>query len=200
VLRQEAIVSELEKRVSDLTIRAPFDGMVASVAVQDRDAVASHQAILNVVNLSSLELQIGLPEEYASETGIGTPASIAFLGRDHEGRVTAISPEVQNGELEATVAFAGPPPEGLKQNQRLTVRLTFESKRNVLKVPRGAFLEAEGSRIAYVVDGTVARRREIATGARSVGEIEIAKGLSEGERIVVSDTSAFGHASNVLLR
>ena len=51
-----------------------------------------------------------------------------------------------------------------------------------------------------MVDGSVARRREIATGAKSVGEIEIAKGLSEGEKIVVSDTSAFGHVSNVLLR
>ena len=200
VLRQDSIVAELQKRVEGLTIRAPFDGMMASIAVQDRDAVTTHQPILNVVNLSSLELEIGLPEEYGSETGIGTPATIAFLGKDHEGRVTAVSPEVVNGELAARVDFAGPPPEGLRQNQRLTVRLTFESKRNVLKAPRGAFLESEGSRIAYVVDGGVARRREIVTGSRSTGEIEIMKGLSEGEKIVVSDTSTFGSASNVLLR
>ena len=42
---------ELQKRVDDLTIRAPFDGMVATVAVQDRDAVAPNQAVLTVVNL-----------------------------------------------------------------------------------------------------------------------------------------------------
>ena len=200
VLRQDSIVAELQKRVEGLTIRAPFDGMMASIAVQDRDAVTTHQPILNVVNLSSLELEIGLPEEYGSETGIGTPATIAFLGKDHEGRVTAVSPEVVNGELAARVDFAGPPPEGLRQNQRLTVRLTFESRRNVLKAPRGAFLESEGSRAAYVVDGRVARRREIAIGARSVGEVEVLKGLNVGEKIVVSDTSTFGSASNVLLR
>lgn len=200
VLRQQSVAGELQKRVTDLTIRAPFDGMVASVAVQDRDAVAPNQAIVQIVNLSSLELEIGLPEEYANETAIGTPAQILFLGREYPGRVTAISPEVVNNQIVATVAFDGEQPAGLKQNQRLTTRLTFESKRNVLKVPRGAFLEAEGSRAAYVVDGKMATRREIVAGASSAGEVEIVQGLKEGETIVVSDTSPFQDAKNVMLR
>jgi HlyD family secretion protein len=204
VRRQESVAGELAKRVADLTIRAPFDGMVATVAVQDRDAVAPNQAVLTVVNLSSLELEIGLPEEYANETAIGTPAQITFLGREYPGRVTAISPEVINSQLVATVAFEGEQPQGLKQNQRLTTRLTFESKRNVLKVARGPFLEAEGGRAAYVVDGKVdgktAMRRDIVVGASSIGEVEIVNGLKEGETIVVSDTSAFEDAKNVMLR
>jgi HlyD family secretion protein len=200
VLRQQSVSGELQKRVTDLTIRAPFDGMVATVAVQDRDAVAPNQAILTVVNLSSLELEIGLPEEYANETAIGTPAQISFLGREYPGRVTAISPEVINSQLVATVAFDGEQPQGLRQNQRLTTRLTFESKRNVLKVARGPFLEAEGGRAAYVVDGKSAARREIVVGASSIGEVEIVNGLKEGETIVVSDTSAFEDAKNVMLR
>ena len=200
--RQASATHELEERVDKLTLRAPFDGKVATVAVQDRDAVAPNQAVLTVVNLGSLELEIGLPEEYGSETASGTPASITFLGKDHPGHVTAVSPEVVNSELRATVVFDGPPPQGLKQSQRVTARLTFESKRSVLKVPRGAFLEAEGGRAAYVVDddGKIAIRRPIVTGASSVGEVEIVSGLREGERIVASDTGAFARAQTVLLR
>lgn len=200
VLGQQSIAGELAKRVGDLTIRAPFDGMVATVAVQDRDAVGPNQAVLAVVNLSSLELEIGLPEEYTNETAIGTPAAISFLGREYPGRVTAISPEVVNGQVVATVAFDGDKPQGLKQNQRLTTRLTFESKRNVVKVQRGPFLEAESSRAAYVVDGRMATRRAIETGATSVGEVEIVRGLKEGESIVLSDTSLFQDAKIVMLR
>src|SRR4029079_14275433 len=70
VKRQEAVTSELGKRVEDLTVRAPFDGMVATVAVRDRDAVAPNQGVLSVVNLDSLEVQISLPEEYANETAV----------------------------------------------------------------------------------------------------------------------------------
>ena len=197
---QQSVTGELQKRVDDLTIRAPFDGMVATVAVQDRDAVSPNQAIVTIVNLSSLALEIGLPEEYGSETAIGTAATISFNGREYPGRVTAVSPEVVNSQVVATVAFDGEQPQGLRQNQRLTTRLTFESKRNVLKVTRGAFLEADGGRAAYVVENEMATRREITTGSSSIGEIEIVKGLKEGETIVLSDTSVFGNAKNVMLR
>ncbi|HEX7153813.1 MAG TPA: efflux RND transporter periplasmic adaptor subunit [Thermoanaerobaculia bacterium] len=200
VRQQESVVADLQKRVDELTIRAPFDGVVASVAVQDSDAVAANQGIVTIVNLSSLEVEIGLPEEYGGQTTIGTPATINLNGRDYEGRVTAISPEVVNSQVIATVDFAGAAPEGLKQSQRLTTRLVFESKKNVLKVPRGAFLESGGGRVAYVVEGEMAHRRDITTGATSVGEVEVTNGLREGEKIVVSDTSAFGTSKSVLLR
>lgn len=200
VLRQESIVGELQKRVDDLTIRAPFDGMVATVAVQDRDAVAANQAVLSIVNLSSLDVEIGLPEEYANETSIGTPATITFGDHDYPGHVTSISPAVVNSEVVARIAFDGKPAAGLKQNQRLTTRLTFESKHNVLKVPRGGFLESSGGRYVYVIDGKMAARRDVATGATSVGEVEIVRGLREGETIVVSDTTPFGNARTVMLR
>jgi HlyD family secretion protein len=200
VQRQESVTGELQKRVDDLTIRAPFDGMVAAVAVQEGNGVAPNQAVLTVVNLSSLELEIGLPEEYANETRVGTPAVITFLNRDYPGKVTRISPEVVNNEVVATVAFEGEQPQGLKQNQRLTTRLTFESKHDVLKVARGAFLETEGGRAAYVVSEKMATRRDIVTGSSSVAEIEIVKGLNEGETVVLSDTSTFGHARTVMLR
>jgi len=199
VVAQESVAADLAKRVDELTVRAPFDGMVASVPVQDRDAVAPNQALVTVVNLSSLELEIALPEEYAGETTIGTPATISFNGREYQGKVTAVSPEVVNNQVAATVAFLEQP-AGLKQNQRLTTRLVFESKKNVLKVARGAFVEATGGRTAWVVDGDMATRRDIALGATSASEVEVIKGLESGDRIIVSDTSTFGDVKTVLLR
>jgi HlyD family secretion protein len=199
VVSQQSRASDLAKRVDELTIRAPFDGMVASVAVQDRDAVAPNQAILTVVNLDVLELEVALPEEYAGETAIGTPATIAFNGREYQGRVMAVSPEVIANQVAATVAFVEKP-VGLKQNQRLSTRLVFESKKDVLKVARGAFVDAGGGRSAWVVDGEVAKRRNVALGASSSSEVEVVQGLEAGERIIVSDTSAFGDAKTVLLR
>ena len=77
-------------------------------------------------------------------------------------RVTAISPEVVNGQVTGTVAFTGAVPEGLKQSQRVTTRLVFESKKDVLKVARGAFVESGGGRVAYVVSGSSEKRPETA--------------------------------------
>jgi HlyD family secretion protein len=199
--RQASAFTELQRQVDRLVIEAPFEGMVASVSVQDRDAVAANQAVLTVVNLSAYEVEITLPENYGAEVLPGTRAEILHEGREYPGKVTAISPEVRDSQVTGTVVFEGTAPQGLKQSQRVSVRMVFETKPNVLKVPRGPFLESGGGRQVYVVaaDG-MATPRNIRIGAVSVSEVEIVDGLAAGEKIVLSDTTEFGGAKSVLLR
>jgi HlyD family secretion protein len=197
--RQQSVAAELQKRFDDLTIRAPFDGMIAALPVNDRDSVVANAPVVSIVNLSALELELQIPEDYAADVQIGTPVSITYGAEEQQGHVTAVSPEVTGNQITARAVPDRGWPAGMKQNQRVTTRLVFESKHNVLKVARGAFLESGGGRSAYVVDGSSATRRAIEAGAVSVSEIEIVSGLREGERIVVSDTSTFGDARTIIL-
>jgi HlyD family secretion protein len=197
--RQRAVVSELERQVAGLAIAAPFDGIVAAVKVQDRDAVAAHQALVTVVNLTALEIELELAENEATDVGPGTAAEIAYAGRKLPGKVVAIAPEVRDSQVRGTVAFAGPPPPGLRQNERVSVRLLLDRRVGVLKLPRGRFLEAGAGRSVYVVDDGMAQRRAIRIGVTSVSEVEILSGLRAGERVIVSDTGSFERADRVLL-
>ena len=199
--REASVVGELGRQVAELTIAAPFDGMVASVTVQDRDSVPAATPVLMLVNLATYEVEITVPENYGADLAPGAEARIVYEGKEYPGKVTAISPEVKDSQVKGTVAFAGESPSGLRQSQRVNVRLLFETRRDVLKLPRGPFLESGGGRSAWVVDASgVATRREIQTGAVSVSEVEVARGLAEGERVILSDTTEFGPARNVLVR
>jgi len=198
--RQGSLSEELQRQVDGLAIAAPFDGAVASLAVQDRDSVAANAPIVTVVNLSQFVVEITLPENYAAEVTPGTAAQILYEGKEYPGHVTAMSPEIRDSQGHGTVAFEGAPPAGLRQSQRVSVRMVFETKGNVLKVPRGPFLESGGGRQIFVVENGVATRREIAVGAVSVSEVEIVKGLSVGEKVILSDTSELAGAKTVLLR
>ena len=200
VERQASVARELQRQVDLLRVTAPFDGMVATVNVQDRDAVGPNQAILTIVDLSAFEVEFDVPENYAALLAPGTRAEILYEGRPYPGRVTVVSPEVRDSQVRGTVAFDGETPPGLRQSQRVSVRMVLEQKNGVLKTARGPFLESGGGRYAYVVEGGIARRREIAVGAVSVSEVEILRGLGEGERIVVSDTSLFEGAGTILIR
>jgi HlyD family secretion protein len=112
--------------------------------------------------------------------------------------VAAVSPEVVNGEVNARLRFAdGKQPPGLRQNQRLSARIVLDTRRNVLKVERGPFLEQDGGRFAYVVDGNIAVRRPIQAGASSLAAVEIISGLQEGDRIVVSGSNQFDNAERI---
>jgi HlyD family secretion protein len=200
VARQQSVVVETERQVRQLEIAAPFDGMVANVNVQDRDAVPANAPVMTVVNLAQFEVEFDVAENYASDLLPGTPAEIQYEGRPYPGRVTAVSPEIRDSQVRGTVVFDGPTPEGLRQSQRVSVRLLLERKTDVLKAPRGPFVEAGGGRTAYVVEDGVATKREIQVGSMSVSEVEIVRGLSEGDQLVVSDTSQFEGARTVLIR
>lgn len=198
--RQRLVVADLERQVAELTVRAPFDGMVATIDVQDRDAVAPNAPILTVVDLSEFEVEVQIPEAYADEALAGTPAVVSYGGREIPGELKAVSPEVRESQVQGIVAFTGPNPEGLRQSQRVSVRLVLETRPNVLKVARGPFVESGGGRQVYVLADGLATLQPIRIGATSVAEVEIAEGLQEGDRILLSDIQQFNGARTVLVR
>jgi HlyD family secretion protein len=198
--RQRLVVEEVERRVGELEMRAPFDGMVATVAVEDRDAVARNQAVMGIVDLRQLEVAVAIPEAFADDVAPGLPAVVVVDGSEHPGVLTRVAPEVQSSQVEGRVAFAGGTPPGLRQNQRVATRLVVDERRDVVKVPRGPFLEGSGGRTVWVVADDLARRRRVEVGAVSVTEVEIVSGLEAGEEIVLSDLPVAEGTETVLLR
>ncbi|NDK40028.1 efflux RND transporter periplasmic adaptor subunit [Pseudoxanthomonas gei] len=197
--RQRAVVAELQRQVDALTVRAPFDGQIGQVQVPQGTNVAASAPILSVVDLSVFEVEIKVPESFARDLAIGMPAQIGSNNIQYPAQVSAVSPEVVNGEVNARLRFAqGKQPPGLRQNQRLSARIVLDTRRNVLMVERGSFLE-QGGGFAYVVDGSRAERRAIQTGVSSLGAVEIISGLQPGEKIVVSGSDQFGDAARVTL-
>jgi HlyD family secretion protein len=154
--------------------------------------------VLSVVDLSKFEVEIKVPESFARDLGIGMPAQLTSgNGEPYPGEVSAVSPEVVNGEVTARLRFAGKQPPGLRQNQRLSARILLGTRRNVLKVERGPFLDQDGGTSAWVMDGNTASKRPIHAGVSSLGEVEILDGLKEGDRVVVSGADQFGDAQRV---
>lgn len=198
--RQELLVADVRRQVDELTIRSPFDGLVATVPVEDRDAVVRGQALVGVVDLSDLEVEVNIPESYADDVAPGVAAEVIVGSQPVVGILTRVAPEVRSGQVEGRVAFKDGVPPGLRQNQRVSTRLVLAEETDVLKVPRGPFLESGGARWAYVVDDGMARKRVIEVGAVSVTEVQILQGLEEGEEIVLSDLSQLQGADSVLLR
>jgi HlyD family secretion protein len=198
--RQELLVADVRRQVEELTIRAPFDGLVATVPVEDRDAVVRGQALVGVVDLTDLEVEVNIPESYADDVAPGVAAEVTVGSQPVAGVLTRVAPEVRSGQVEGRVAFEDGVPPGLRQNQRVSTRLVVAEEEDVLKVPRGPFLESGGARWVYVVSEGMARKRPIEVGAVSVTEVEILRGLEAGEQVVLSDLSQLEGAESVLLR
>jgi len=198
--RQRLVLVDLNRQVQELAVPSPVNGLVSRIDIKDKDTVQPAQVLFSVVDLSRFEVEVLIPENYANEIVLGTSALIHYEGKEYPGKIKSLSPEVQASQFKGIVAFTEVSPTSLKENQRVDSRLLLDSRPNVLKVPRGPFLESLGGRQAYVVDRFMARLRVIQTGAISVTEAEILTGLEEGERIILSDMTEFEGAKTILLR
>ncbi len=194
--RQRAVVVELQRQVDALNLRAPFDGQVGQLMIAQRANVATNAPVLSLIDLSQFEVEIKVPESFARDLGIGVPAEIQAGGKTFAANISAVSPEVVNGEVASRLRFKEQQPPGLRQNQRLSVRIVLDTRRDVLMVERGPFLE-QGGGFAYVMDDDIAIKRSVRLGVSSLNAIEILDGVKAGDRIVVSGSDQFGTAEQV---
>lgn len=197
--RQRLVTANLERRVDELNVRAPVAGIIGTLSIADRAVVPANAPLMTVVDLSRLEVEIEMPESYAEDLGLGMGADVRIGAATQAGTISAISPEVVNNQVLVRVRFSGEQPAGLRQNQRVTARVLFEEKPDVVKLARGPFVEQLGGRFAYVIENGIAVRRPIRLGATSVGEVEILEGIAPGERVVISGTDTFADAERVAI-
>jgi HlyD family secretion protein len=197
--RQQFLVADLKRQVDGLNVKSPVDGQVGQVQVADRASVAKDAPLLTVVDLSALEVEIKVTESLARDLRPGMTADLDGGGHHWQGSVNGVSPEVVAGQVTARLRFGDEKPAGLRQSQRLSVRIFIDRRDNVLMVDRGSFVDQEGGGFAYVVHGNIAERQPVQLGAASIAKVEVLDGLAVGDQIVISGTDAFNSAQRIIL-
>jgi HlyD family secretion protein len=197
---QDLLVEDLLRQVDALSIQSPVSGIVGDLLVSQKAAVSRDMPVMAVVDLSRFEIEAQVPESYADDLGIGMAAEIIVGNERFLGQLVAVSPEIVNSQVGSRIRFGDRMPKNIRQNQRLTTRILIEERPAVLMLQRGQFLESGGGRTAYVLDGEgLAIRKRITIGARSLSAVEIAEGLNEGDRVIISSVDQFRGADSVLI-
>ena len=99
-------------------MKSPVDGIVGTLAVAERASVAQNAPLLTVVDLTAFEIEFQVPESYADDLGLGMDAEVTYAARKYAAKVSAVSPEVRQGQVTGRLRFSGETPQGLRQNQR----------------------------------------------------------------------------------
>lgn len=176
-------------------VLAPADGTVISIAVAEKGVYNQGQELLQLANLSNLNLIIDLDEIDVPRLGDNRAAEIvfdAFPGQKVTGTLVAVAPLATNRNgrttYDGTVTFARPPGLDLRPGMGADVTIATRTERDVLVVPDLA-IETIGAKTFVTVlrdDGTRARV-EVRTGLRADGVVVIAAGVAEGTRIALPD-------------
>ncbi len=174
-----------------ITLYAPIDGVIAELGVREGMTVMSGAMLFRLVDLSSVWVNAEVAEAQGawlrSETAVEARVP-GFPGQVFRGRVSAILPEVNAATrtLRARVELANPGGR-LKPGMFATLVFAQGTGAKALLVPSEAVIRTGERSVVIVAESEGKfRPREVELGFESGGKSEIRKGLSEGDKVVVS--------------
>jgi RND family efflux transporter MFP subunit len=180
-------------------ITAPFSGVIthryADTGAMIQAGTSSQTQTMPLVQLSEndrLRLMIQVPESAVSHIRVGAPVDVRVetVGRTFPGVVARsagkVSPDTRTMATEVDVQNAN---LALVPGMYATASIALERTNGVLTVPVQALDRADDKATVLVVSNGRVERREVHLGLETPDRVEIVKGLSEGDLVVVGSRS-----------
>jgi len=188
---------ELRKRqLESLRVRAGIPGVLQELPVQVGQHVNPGTILARVGRPEQLKAELRIPEVQAKDVQSGLPATIDTRNGVVSGHVSRVAPSVQEGTVTVDVAIDGPLPKGARPDLSIDGTIQIERLNNVLYVGRPATSQtnADIQLFKLIGDGNEAVRVPVKLGRSSATTVEIVRGLKAGDKVILSDTSAYdGH-------
>ncbi len=194
---------ELKKtQVNELHVRPGIDGMLEELDVEVGQKVTMGTVLARVAQPTHLKAQLKIAETQAKDVLLGQKATVDTHNGIIAGHVSRVDPAVQNGTVTVDVALDGPLPPGARPDLSVEGTVEIERLTDVLFVGRPVHGEANSTvgLFKIVDDGKEAERVQVQLGRVSVNQVEILKGLDVGDKVILSDMSAWDNYDRVQLK
>ena len=196
----EARVAAAQARLNDTVIRAPFTGRTGLRRVSVGSLVSPGTMITTLDDTSLIKIEFTVPQvhQHVLREGLAVSAQASGLpGRTFEGKVITVDSRVDPVTRAISVLAGIANDDGiLKPGTFMAVRM-HSSPTAALLIPEAAIVPEQGRMFAFVVEDGVALKREITIGRRQPGEVEVASGLEQGQRVIVEGALKVRHAARV---
>ena len=183
-----------DKSLADATLRSPLTGVVAQRLAQPGERVAIEARLIEVINLSQLEIEAALTAEDASRVRVGMTAQLQVEGvaQPVPAKVLRINPSAQMGSRSVVVYLGVQGREGLRQGLFAQGSLGTQSLQ-VLAVPVSSVRTDKPQPYVQVVQEGKVAHITVRTGERSEGErqnLVAVTGVSEGQQVLSGSVGA----------
>jgi RND family efflux transporter MFP subunit len=184
-----------DKALTDVTVRAPFDGQVSARHVSPGEYVQPSTPVVTLVKTHPLRLNLAIPGVQAGQVarGLRVEATVdAYPDRMFAGEITAVNPVIAPESRSFVVEVSVPNAQAvLKPGMFAVATINQGTTTRALFVPRAAVMEDVNtdSWRAYVIDDrNQARLRVVQLAPRQEGDtLRLLGGVAEGERVAVSN-------------
>ncbi|HUI76967.1 MAG TPA: HlyD family efflux transporter periplasmic adaptor subunit [Bryobacteraceae bacterium] len=192
-----------KSQVSQLQVRSGFDGMLQQLPapVEEGQKVLAGTPLGKVAQPSKLKAELKIAETQVKDIAIGQSAVIDTRNGLIDGHVSRIDPSILNGTVTVDVALTGPLPPSARPDLSVDGTIQLEKLNDVLFVGRPVFGQQDATVQLFKVepDGKYANKVKVAFGRSSVNTIEVKDGLQVGDKVILSDMSAYDSYDRIRL-
>ena len=184
----QAGIDVLRKSLADTVLRAPISGQVSQRLAQPGERVAPEARIVEIVDLSRLELEASISPADSVAVRVGQQALLRIEGAAQPvpATVARINPSAQAGSRSVLIYLTVAAQPGLRQGLFAQGQLATETQR-ALAVPLNAVRTDKPLPYVQVVEGDRIAHRTVQTGVRGQvdGELWVAvQGVADGARLL----------------
>jgi HlyD family secretion protein len=200
--QQRALYHLKRGELDSLHVRAGIQGVLQVVPVEVGQHVTPSTNLARVADPKHLKAEIKIAETQAKDVLIGQRAVVDTRNGMVNGRVSRVDPSVQNGTVTVDVEFTEPLPQGARPDLSVDGTIELENLKDVLYVGRPVHGQTDSTIGLFKLDddGSEAVRVTVKLGKSSVNTIEILQGLKVGDKVILSDMSAWDAVDRIRLR
>lgn len=183
------------------SIRSPISGIVTQRLVKNGNLVNTNEQLFQISNFDPLLAILHVPEHELSKMSVGQQVLLqadALPGIEFQGSVERISPVVnaETGTFRVTVTVRDPSRQ-LKPGMFSRIRLVYDTRHNVLLLPKEAVITEDVNQSVFVVRDSIAYKQAIQTGYANGRNVEVLEGMNEGDLVVTIGQSSLRDSSVV---
>ena len=203
VKQAQAAYDIVKAQLDNTVITSPISGTVAANSVKVGEMVGGTGITMSIVNLDSAEVEIGVTEDIVNKIKVGQEVKVnvkAATDKTLKGIVASIAPVTNVKTQSYPVKIQISNDDGvLKGGMFAEIRLSIDKAENVLAVPISSIVDEQGKKVVYVVEGDVAKKRQISIGFSSEKNAQVIEGLKENDAVVVKGQNFLQDDSKVII-
>ncbi len=185
----EAAVELANLQLDEVTIEAPFAGVIAELNITEGSSVGPQAPVALLVS-NEVEMAVGVEETRIGQVAKGQSAALqvdAYVGQDFPAVVSSIAPLADEKSHTFKVTITPLDEVGqLRSGMFANLGILVDERQGTLLVPLDAITEVNGQTSVYVIKSNIAELRPVTIGLTSDGYVEILSGLEDGETVVTA--------------
>jgi len=190
--RMERMLARIQHQVDNLEITASIDSIVQEMPLEIGQQVGAGSNVARLARNDNFIAEIRIPEQQIYQIALDHPVTIDTKTNKVAGKVIRIDPAVINGTVQVDVELTGAIPKEARPELTVDGIIHVATLSQTLFMKRPMYAKANTQGTVYLVDDSKnVNLTNVEFGRSSQTHIEIKKGLSIGDNVVVSDVSSW---------